>query len=143
MMRNIRIEPGSSLLFVCYGNICRSPMAEGLAKEILGDEFHVESAGVHPLFGTASKEAALAVQDLFKIDISHHTPRHVEDVLSQDFNYIIALDSSVYELLKESHEILPQRMILWDIEDPYSKPLAAYKKCARQLHHHLKSFLLV
>lgn len=141
-MKNIRIEPGSSLLFVCYGNICRSPMAEGLAKKILGDEFHVESAGVHPLYGNTSKEAVIAVQDLFKIDISQHTPRHVEDVLSRDFNYIIALDSSIYELLKEFHQVSAERLTLWDIEDPYSRPLAVYKRCARVLHHHLKNFLL-
>lgn len=142
-MKKIHIEPGSSLLFVCYGNICRSPMAEGLAKEILGDEFHVESAGVHPIYGNLSKEAALVMQDLFKIDISHHTPKHVEDALARNFNYIIALDSSVYELLKDLHQVSPELMTLWEIEDPYSQPLAVYKRCAKRLHHHLSNFLFV
>jgi protein-tyrosine-phosphatase len=117
-------------------------MAEGLAKDILGDEYHVESAGVHPLYGNTAQEAVLAMQDLYNIDISDHKPRHVENILPRDFNYIIALDPTVYEVLRDFHQISPEWMTLWDIEDPYSRPLADYKKCAEEIYHHLKNFLL-
>ena len=37
------------ILFVCTGNACRSPMAEGIARSLGGDRVAVASAGIHPI----------------------------------------------------------------------------------------------
>lgn len=67
------------LLFVCYGNTCRSPMAEGLAKKILEYKAQVESDGLAPVFDGATPETITVMRELFQVDISTHQTRNVAD----------------------------------------------------------------
>lgn len=86
------MDPGKTpirVLFLCTGNVCRSPMAEALLREIGGDRFDVHSAGyipsdVHPL--------AIRVLDEVGIDASHQTSKHMETYLeAEPFDYVITL----------------------------------------------------
>ena len=55
-----------TVLFVCTGNICRSPMAEGLMKDLVADrkDLRVISAGVHAQQGAAASiDAVTALRD--------------------------------------------------------------------------------
>jgi len=63
-------------LFLCVANSTRSQMAEGLAKLLLDNEFHIESAGSVP----AKHVHPLAVKVLRKIgiNISHHKPKSID-----------------------------------------------------------------
>ena len=65
------------LLFVCYGNICRSPMAEGIARKRLGPSAEVASAGIGATGGPASEEAVLVMKLVYGVDISSHVARPV------------------------------------------------------------------
>lgn len=60
--------------------MCRSPIAEGLAKTILDGGTHVESAGISPSRNKATDEAIEVMQSEFGIDISGHRPRSVRDI---------------------------------------------------------------
>ena len=83
--KTIYLKPNTHILFVCYGNVCRSPMAEGLTKKLLGDRVQVESAGFDPVFDHAADNAVKVMQDLFDVDISSHKPRHLLSVYRSDF----------------------------------------------------------
>ena len=67
-----------NILFLCVANSARSQMAEGLGKLILGNQFHIQSAGsapaerVHPMAVTALKE--------MNLDISTHKPKQISDL---------------------------------------------------------------
>lgn len=50
-----------SVLVVCYGNLCRSPMAEGLLRQHLGSTWEVQSAGTHAIGGDAPTPTAQEV----------------------------------------------------------------------------------
>ncbi len=65
------------IYFLCTGNSCRSQMAEGWAKKILGDEWEVKSAGIeaHGL----NPKAVQAMKEI-SIDISDQT----SDIIDQD-----------------------------------------------------------
>lgn len=119
-----------NILFVCYGNMCRSPMAEGLAKEILDGRAHVESAGISPSRNRATDEAIEVMKDEFSIDISNHRTRAVSDMDVAPFDTLIALDTYVYSQLKRDQRIDPQKLILWDIHDPYMSSIKVYRECA-------------
>lgn len=125
--------PIESLLFVCYGNTCRSPMAEGLAKKILPDKIDIESAGLSPVFEGAVGEAVEIMKDLYGIDISSHRTRSVSEVEREHFDYIIILDAAVYEILKYRYPILLDRLILWDIADPFGQSREAYERAAEKI----------
>ena len=88
------------VLFVCMGNICRSPTAEGVFRhkvnaENLDAEIHIDSAGTHayhignPPDGRA-QEAAL----MRNIDLSAQRARKVSSQDFSAFDYVIAMDES-------------------------------------------------
>ena len=141
MNMKIPWKAGQRILFVCYGNTVRSPMAEGLAKQTLGDNAHVESAGISPAFPGAQPEAIKVMHDLFGIDISRHHTRNVVDLEVDRFDWIITLDPYVYESMKSKYRWADDLLHLWDIDDPFGNSVEEYKKCARLIQHYIqKSF---
>jgi protein-tyrosine-phosphatase len=131
-----------NILFVCYGNICRSPMAEGLAKLIMGSKERIESAGLVPVFEGAAPEAIKVLQDTYHTDISQHKTRNLADVQINAFDHIIILDLYVFETLKNLFPHLSNKLILWDIQDPFGKDIENYRKAAKKIHdliqkHHI------
>ncbi len=137
MQINIKKSP-VSLLFVCLGNTCRSPMAAALAKKEFSKENKIESGGiVVQAMGTAGP-AIKVMKSEFNIDISGHIPRNVSETLLNDFDYIIAMDSYVANYLIRKYNIPKEKIILWQIEDPYFQGIDVYKQCAYEIYSHLK-----
>jgi arsenate reductase (thioredoxin) len=77
-----------NVLFVCTGNSCRSQMAEGWATHLKGDVIEAFSAGVYP---TPVSRRAIQVMSEAGVDISWHKPKHVEDLVGIEFDYVITL----------------------------------------------------
>ena len=141
MSKNIQAQSGQKILFICYGNTCRSPMAEGLAKQRLSGLVTVESAGVAPGFPGAQPEAVQVMMETYKVDISGHKTRGLNEIEPDKYNWIIVLDRYVYENLKtrwpESHPIIR----LWEVEDPFGRDIQAYRNSARSIQAYLKKYL--
>ncbi len=80
------MEPNKKkkILILCTGNSCRSQMAEGFARQL---GWQVFSAGTNPEIKV--NPFAVYVMQEIKIDISHHTPKSVDQYLSDDF-YLVA-----------------------------------------------------
>ena len=122
-----------SILFVCYGNACRSPMAEGLAKLILGEQIRIESAGLAPILDGATQDAIMVLHEQYDSDISHHTARSVANIQIDLFERIIVLDAYVHETIKNRYPSLSDALTLWDIEDPYGQDVNAFRKTAETI----------
>ena len=129
------------ILFVCYGNKCRSPMAEGLAKKMLKGKAYVESAGIAAWGSNASEEAIEVMKNEFDIDISDHNPTDITDLSLNNFDYIVTMDSYIDTIIKKSYPIESNKIISWNINDPYGKSIDDYKKCAITLQSHIKNLL--
>jgi protein-tyrosine phosphatase len=87
-----------SVLFVCLGNICRSPTAEGVVRKLAREsdpalELDLDSAGTHTyhLGDPPDKRAQQAAQQR-GIDISEHRGRAVTPADFEHFDYILAMD---------------------------------------------------
>lgn len=76
------------VLILCTGNSARSQMAEGLLREIGGDRFEVESAGVNP---SRVRSEAVEVMREVGIDISGHRSKSADEFTGQEFDYIITV----------------------------------------------------
>ena len=76
------------LLFLCTGNSCRSQMAEGLCRHLLGDNIEAASAGIetHGL-----NPFAVKVMAEIGIDISAHQSKRVDDLAGREFDYVITV----------------------------------------------------
>ena len=142
MPNNPHVKNAASFLFVCYGNACRSPIAEGLAKRLLGENTRIESAGLAPILNGATHEAIEVLHEMYDIDISHHVARGVADIQIDLFERIIVLDAYVFEALKTRYPSLSDRLTLWDIEDPYGQGKRAFGKTAEILKNLIEKHLL-
>jgi protein-tyrosine-phosphatase len=109
-------------------------MAEGMAKQMLGEQVRVESAGLAPVLNGATRESSEVLHEIYGIDISHHVTRSVADIQIALFEHIIVLDAYVHEALKNRYPSLSDRFILWDIEDPYGLDLNAFKQTAEKIN---------
>lgn len=128
------------LLFVCVGNICRSPMAAGLAQKMLQGHAQVESAGIAP-FGDSAADGTLRVLQQEGIDLSEHNPRDVTELSHRDYDCIVALDPLVYRYLNENCRVPRIKLIAWDIDDPYGQDIDAYTRCLESVRSHIEDLL--
>ena len=96
----------TKIIFVCFGNICRSPMAEFVMKNLVAragfeKDFAIESAGTHPSVGTPVSEGT--VGELRKNNVPF-TRRTSKLLLADDyarFDYLIGLDRANVRDMKE------------------------------------------
>ncbi len=93
-----------SVLFVCLGNICRSPIAEGVARKLIeevGRSITVDSAGTGSWHvGEAPCKHSIAVARNHDVDISSLRARQVKKSDFAAFDLIVALDQNNYRDLK-------------------------------------------
>lgn len=134
-------KPKKRLLFVCYGNICRSPMAEAIARQRLGPAAEVASAGIGATGGPATEEAVLVMKLVYKIDISSHIARPVGTYDLRSFDAIIAMDPSIYHHLRDIWGVPESILYGWDIEDPLGSDYQTFKETARKIELRLTQFL--
>ena len=96
----------TKIIFVCFGNICRSPMAEFVMKHLVAEaglekNFLIESAGCHPSVGTPMSEGT--ARELKKNNVPF-TRRTSKLFLGSDyarFDYLVGLDRSNVRYMKE------------------------------------------
>lgn len=87
------------IVMVCLGNICRSPLAEGiLASKLPKDKFTVDSAGTGSWhIGQSPDERSMAVAKKNGLDISNQKGRQFSSADFDTFDYIFVMDNSNYD----------------------------------------------
>ncbi|CAA6813257.1 MAG: Low molecular weight protein tyrosine phosphatase (EC [uncultured Thiotrichaceae bacterium] len=97
---NINVMNTVKVLFVCMGNICRSPTAEGVFQQLvvtrkLQSHIRMDSAGTHAYhIGEQPDQRSQAAAKNRGIDISHQKARKVEVSDFDRFDYILSMDKS-------------------------------------------------
>jgi protein-tyrosine phosphatase len=92
-----------SVLFVCMGNICRSPTAQGVFERLVEDSdlatvIEIDSAGTHAYhIGEKPDDRATAAALKRGVDLRAQKARRISPHDFHEFDYIIAMDSSNYE----------------------------------------------
>lgn len=124
------------VLFVCMGNICRSPTAEGIFTQLIKEQglehlIQVDSAGTHAYHvGDAPDERAQEAARKRGIDLAQLRGRQVRPDDVQNFDYVLAMDYDNYEnLLNICPEGYESRVTLFlshasrleaeEVPDPY------------------------
>ncbi len=116
-------------------------MAEGLLRDIAGDRFAVESAGVVP--SHVRVQAIEAMREI-GINISSHRSKSVDEFVGQQFDYII----TVCDNAKESCPVFPGHAtrIHWSFDDPVAaggtnkEKLAAFRRVRDEIRDRLLTF---
>ena len=131
------------ILFVCTGNTCRSPMAQGIAQNIAFQknfDYKITSAGIMvDSKSGVSVFSAMALKD-FNIDISSHKPIQLTFNHLKDADIALTMTKSQKELLinaapqfKDKIKSLGEYSFQGDIADPYGCDFSTYKNCALQI----------
>ena len=124
------------ITFICTGNTCRSPLAEGIFKK-MHPEYEIYSAGLNTVFGMdVSVNSVIAAKD-YGVDISGHVSRPLSKEL------LMATD--LFVCLSHSHamQLLPvvgkgRVYVLGNgISDPYGESLDVYRNCAKEIYEGL------
>ncbi|WP_232731999.1 low molecular weight protein-tyrosine-phosphatase [Confluentibacter lentus] len=121
------------ILMVCLGNICRSPLAEGILKSKLpNNNFIVDSAGTANYHvGNSPDKRSVAVARKYGLDISNLSGRQFSVADFDTFDYIYVMDASNYNnviaLARDENDKGKVKFILneiypnqnYDVPDPY------------------------
>jgi protein-tyrosine phosphatase len=137
------IKEKINILFVCMGNICRSPMAEGVFSHFvrdagLDDRILVDSAGTHAFHvGEPPDRRAAAAASRRGVSLADIRARRVCDDDFEKFDYIIAMDEdNLKRLLAQSPEAHHHKIRLFlsyasgsetEIPDPYYGGAAGFE----------------
>lgn len=131
------------IMFICSGNTCRSPLAEGLFKKYLKDnnitDVGVGSAGVGTFPGDTVSINSILVANNRGVDISSHRARNInpEHLLTTD----------LFFCMSESHKAVltkhcdGEKIVVLNIADPFGRPIEVYEECAKQLESQFPQIL--
>ena len=122
-----------TVVFICTGNICRSAMAEAVARTRLAERgVQFESAGLYALSGTpASDHAATAVAEMGS-DASDHEARPITREMAEGADNIYVMTRAHREALLHMGADLEDKVELLDpagadIPDPFGQDLEVYR----------------
>ena len=143
-----------NVLFVCYGNICRSPMGEFILKDLVKkegveDRFYIESAGTsREELGNPVYYAAREKLNENEIDCSGKVARQIKPDDYEKFDYILGMESSNVKAMYRAfgsdnegkiHRLLDYTNTPGDIEDPWYT--RNFDKVYEQIYSGCKAFL--
>ena len=134
-----------SILFVCLGNICRSPACEGFTKKYFGSYLNVDSAGIENYHvGQPPDSRSIKVCKNHGIDISGHLARKIRKSDWETFDVIVALDQSVLQNLQHKKpKNAKAKLVLFSkgIPDPWYGGNSAFNSMYSQIETEMGPFL--
>jgi len=137
-------DPIKHILFVCTGNICRSPFAEGLLRKLAQenglDDIVADSAGLLALSGNSATGLAQKVAAEYDVDLSRHMAKSVKENIVNRSDLILAMENSQLKNLLDAFPEAKDKVSLIrrfarfgskdrGVADPYGLNYDAYRFC--------------
>ncbi len=121
-----------NILVICLGNICRSPMAEGLLKQRYPDK-DVTSAGLRDItVGWSADPFAIRVMKEHGIDIGHHRAKLLTADLLKKADLVLTMEKGQSDIVRYSFPNYQGKILRigeydnYDVPDPYSRNIKAF-----------------
>jgi len=143
-----------NILFVCAGNICRSPMAEWQLKALLRENpitgMQVGSAGLIALPGNSASFNAVRVARENSISLEEHKARPITTELIDNADLVLVMESHQGHELITHHPQASEKILVLrhfarygsrerGISDPYGRNLEAYRFCFEDIKECVES----
>lgn len=139
-----------SILVLCEGNHCRSPLAEALLRAALGSSTQVQSAGLAALHGQPAHDETLAILQEQGLDHSDHRGRQLTPDLAHKADLILVMDRSQKDACERMVPSARGRVFLlghWlpatdqEIADPIRRGPEAHRRAHEHIKRALKAWL--
>ncbi len=147
--RMVRKLAGLSILMVCSGNTCRSPMAEAIGRRLLAERlgvreetladmgFSVRSAGVNAAHGMGASAGAIEACRRRGLDLSRHVSRGLDIGMIHEADHIWVMCRHHYDSVTAMVPSAKDRARLIggevEVDDPVGQPDDIYETCAARL----------
>lgn len=130
------------ILFVCTGNTCRSPIAEGLARQMFGETIQVSSAGIEAWEGSEACVNTIEALRERNVDQSNHRSRRINVELLAEADWIIPMTQAQEETLVRYYPQFKSKIRYlggWgeakrDVIDPWRGSLIVYRQTAQEIY---------
>lgn len=136
------------ILFVCTGNTCRSPMAEGIFNSFEKTGFFASSAGVFASVGQyPSENAVLAAKEL-GADIKNHRARQLDGEMLERAYMAVTMTSAQKNGILSAYPFISEKVMTIsevagggeEVSDPYGGDFQTYLSCAKEIKALLEKF---
>lgn len=128
-----------SILIVCTGNICRSPIAERMLRHALPEK-KVDSAGVRALVGHIADDSAIKVSEQNQLLLDSHRAQQFDRSMGQRYDLILVMEKHhIEQITLIAPEARGKTMLIghWlnkvEIPDPYRKSMESFEYVYRLL----------
>jgi protein-tyrosine phosphatase len=139
----------NSILVVCLGNVCRSPVAEFLFRRELGErDIRVSSAGLGALVGRPMEQNAAELLHQDGIDTSGHRARQLEPSMLREADLVLAME---HRQLKSVVRLAPEasgKVFLFgkwhagsDVPDPFRRSRSVFEQVHASIERGVGSWL--
>lgn len=133
------------VLFICTGNMCRSPMAEGIYNSLSEGAF---SRGLAVPEGCGASKNAITVMKNRGIDITSHKATQLSDADVNDCDVVLTMTKGHRDILLYHYPEARRKIFTLgeyvdgiDISDPYGGNEQVYEACARQIEEYVKKVI--
>lgn len=147
-----------TILFICTGNTCRSPLAAALASQASENvDLCFQSAGLHALPGLPASAGSQAVAAEHGVSLVDHRSRSINQAMREDVDWVIGMTRSHVAMFKARFPTFTGRIGLlgepgvdlakcttpdaMQVKDPYGGPLAEYRAMADQVVRLVRAWL--
>jgi protein-tyrosine phosphatase len=153
-------ESIKSVLFICLGNICRSPFAEKFAATNYKGPcaYDFSSAGILGEFPRPSPVEAIEAAECYGVDLNGHLSRRLDTKMIEYFDVIFVMDVWQYNYMNHSHHgirnklfLLPlyennpigfkDKYFIYNIKDPYGKTITDFSECYKRIVNCMSEFM--
>jgi len=132
------------VLFVCTGNICRSPMAEAIFNFKASDDFVAISAGTIDDIGYAASEHGITLLKKRGIDLSNHRSQQVNDSLLKSVDYVYCMGEYHIRFLEREYPEYREKYFKLadeDIFDPFRYGIDVYEEVADEIEEKIDELI--